>query len=188
MTTAEQNLALNNRLVDLLSRCALHDAAAFKALYDAVSSQLFASLLRILKRKDLAEDALQEVMLSVWHNAGSYRTDRGRPMTWLTSIARYRALDMLRRQRPETQYEDEFVEGLRVSRDETITRAESAAERQRLEECMNDLSREQSTSIRLAYFDGCTHREISARLSAPLGTAKSWIRRGLQALKDCLTR
>lgn len=191
MTSGERNLELDSRLVDLLSRCALRDTAAFKAVYDAASPQLFASLLRILKRRDLAEEALQDVLMSVWSNAGSYRPDKGRPMTWMTSIARYRALDMLRRRRPETIFDDEKADDLQASLavgEDPLAQAESAVQRRRLEECMKDLSREQITSIRLAYFDGCTHQEISARLHTPLGTAKSWIRRGLQALKDCLSR
>lgn len=179
---------LNGRLVELLSRCAHGDTVAFRAVYDAASPQLFASLLRILRRRDLAEDALQEVLISVWRSADSYRTDKGQPMTWMTSIARYRALDIVRRQRRERDVEpySDDVQAIADISGGPSAKIESAT--RMLEDCMGELSREQSTSIRLAYFDGYTHEEISMRLRAPLGTAKSWIRRGLQALRDCLER
>lgn len=180
---------LNSRLVELLSRCASGDKVAFRALYDAASPQLFASLLRILRQRDLAEDALQDVLISVWRNADSYRSDKGQPMTWMTSIARYRALDIVRRQRRERDVRQDDDTQVAVDMTEgPLAKAESAASVRRLEGCMDELSREQSRSIRLAYFDGYTHQEISMRLNTPLGTAKSWIRRGLQALRDCLER
>ncbi|MBA3563322.1 MAG: sigma-70 family RNA polymerase sigma factor [Gammaproteobacteria bacterium] len=181
---------LNGRLAELLSRCANGDTAAFRALYDAASPQLFASLLRILRRRDLAEDALQDVLISVWRNADSYRSDKGQPMTWMTSIARYRALDIVRRQHRERNVEQHSDDAQAIAdiSGGPFAKTESAAAVRKLEDCMDDLSREQSTSIRLAYLDGYTHGEIATRLRAPLGTAKSWIRRGLQALKDCLER
>ena len=95
--TLEQLESRNRRLADLLHACAQGRQAAFQELYGQVSPQLFSILLRILKRKDLAEEALQDALLSVWRNAGSYSAEKGAPMTWLVSICRYRALDMLRR-------------------------------------------------------------------------------------------
>ncbi|MGH8494710.1 MAG: sigma-70 family RNA polymerase sigma factor [Gammaproteobacteria bacterium] len=164
--------------------------AAFRALHDAASPQLFASLLRILKRRDLAEDALQDVLISVWRHADSYRPDKGQPMTWMTGIARNRALDIIRRQNRVRDFEQD-ADGAGVPADAAegpLARAENAARRRRLEACLESMSRAQSMSIRLAYLEGYTHQEISMRLHAPLGTAKSWIRRGLQALKECLEK
>ena len=180
----------NRRLTDLLHACALGRQAAFQELYREVSPQLFAVLLRILRRRDLAEEALQDALLSVWRNAGSYSAEKGAPMTWLVSICRYRALDMLRRDRREVSLEP----ALATSEDETAGLADEAAdpeliskaEERALEECMQRLNAGQQTSLRLAYVDGCTHEEIAARLKSPIGTIKSWVRRGLESLKRCL--
>lgn len=187
--TLERLEPRNRRLADLLHACSQGRQAAFHELYGQVSPQLFSILLRILKRKDLAEEALQDALLSVWRNAGSYSAEKGAPMTWLVSICRYRALDMLRRERHEgslEQAEDESA-GVAGLADETADpELISKAEVRALEECMQRLDGRQQTSIRLAYVDGCTHEEIAAKLRSPIGTVKSWVRRGLESLKRCL--
>jgi len=183
----------NRRLTDLLHATAQGRQAAFQELYRLVSPQLFAVLLRILKRRDLAEEALQDALLSVWRNAASYTAEKGAPMTWLLSICRYRALDSLRRRRREVslgpildQAEDgqDALSGLAGETAETnfLSKAEERA----LEDCMQRLNDGQRRSIRLAYVDGCTHEEIAASLKSPVGTVKSWVRRGLESLKRCL--
>jgi len=191
--TPEQIEARNARLVDLLHAAAQGRQAAFQELYGVVSPQLFAALLRILKRRDLAEEALQDALLSVWRNAGSYSAEKGAPMTWLLSICRYRALDMLRRERREVSLEpmlDETGDGtaeLAGLADESEDGALiSKAEERALDECMRRLNDGQRASLKLAYFDGCTHEEIAANLKSPVGTVKSWVRRGLESLKRCL--
>ena len=182
----------NRRLADLLHACAQGRQAAFQALYREVSPQLFAVLVRILKRRDLAEEALQDALLSVWRNAGSYSADKGAPMTWLVSICRNRALDMLRREKREvsldTDREDLDEDGQQVSDGEMVTDAVnvSKAEERKLEDCMGRLNDGQQQSLRLAYVDGCTHEEIAVRVGSPVGTVKSWVRRGLESLKRCL--
>jgi RNA polymerase sigma-70 factor, ECF subfamily len=182
----------NRHLVDLLHACAQGRQAAFQALYREVSPQLFAILVRILKRRDLAEEALQDALLSAWRNAGSYSVDKGAPMTWLVSICRYRALDILRREKREvsldTEREDLDEEGQQVSDGERVSDVVplSKAEERKLDECMGRLNDGQRQSIRLAYVDGCTHEEIAARIGSPVGTVKSWVRRGLESLKRCL--
>ena len=188
--TPEQIEARNARLRDLLHAAAQGRQAAFQELYGLVAPQLFASLLRILKRRDLAEEALQDALLSVWRNAGSYSADKGSPMTWLLSICRYRALDALRRSKREVPLEfagEDGEDGLAEPADESAD-AEliSKAEERALDECMGRLNDGQRASLRLAYFDGCTHEEIAANLKSPVGTVKSWVRRGLEGLKRCL--
>ena len=187
--TPEQIEARNARLKDLLHAAAQGRQAAFQELYRLVAPQLFASLLRILKRRDLAEEALQDALLSVWRNAGSYSADKGAPMTWLLSICRYRALDALRRGKREVPFEstEDGEDGAAAIADESAD-AEliSKAEERALDECMGRLNDGQRASIRLAYFDGCTHEEIAANLKSPVGTVKSWVRRGLESLKRCL--
>jgi|SRR5579859_4801141 len=188
--TPEQIEARNARLKDLLHAAAQGRQAAFQELYELVSPQLFASLLRILKRRDLAEEALQDALLSVWRNAGSYSADKGAPMTWMLSICRYRALDTLRRGKREVSLDsmgDDGEEGGMEIADETAD-AEliSKAEERALDVCMDRLNDGQRASLKLAYFDGCTHEEIAANLNSPVGTVKSWVRRGLESLKRCL--
>jgi RNA polymerase sigma-70 factor (ECF subfamily) len=181
----------NRRLTDLLHATAQGRQAAFQELYQLVSPQLFAVLLRILKRKDLAEEALQDALLSVWRNAASYTAEKGAPMTWLVSICRYRALDMLRRTKREVPLELAAVDGEEGGTDiadESTRDAElvSKAEERALEDCMQRLNDGQQRSLKLAYFDGCTHEEIAASIGSPVGTVKSWVRRGLESLKRCL--
>ena len=180
----------NRRLADLLHACALGRQAAFQELYQQTSPQLFAVLVRILKRRDLAEEALQDALLSVWRNAGSYAADKGAPMTWLVSICRYRALDMLRREKREVSLdmarEDLGEDGIGEQKDVGDPVSVSKAEERMLEECMGRLNDGQRRSVRLAYVDGCTHEEIATRIGSPVGTVKSWVRRGLESLKRCL--
>lgn len=182
----------SRELVDLLHACAAGRQAAFQRLYELTSPQLFASLLRILKRRDLAEEALQDAFVSVWRNATSYSVDKGAPLTWMLSICRYRALDMLRRERREVSIEplleqesDEAapLAGLASDADTSLL---SKAEARALDECLGRLNEGQRNSLHLAYYDGCTHEEIAAQLKSPIGTVKSWVRRGLEGLKRCL--
>lgn len=180
----------NRHLTDLLHACAQGRQAAFQELYQQTSPQLFAVLVRILKRRDLAEEALQDALLSVWRNAGSYAADKGAPMTWMVSICRYRALDMLRREKREVsldmQREDLDEDGNSTQEAVTDTVSVSKAEERALEDCMQRLNDGQQRSVKLAYVEGCTHEEIAARVGSPIGTVKSWVRRGLESLKRCL--
>lgn len=181
----------NRLLVDLLHGCAQGRQPSFQKLYQLTSPQLFAILVRILKQRDLAEEALQDAFLSVWRNAASYTVQKGAPMTWLVSICRYRALDMLRRKRREmhTYPSDDEDEGdmLTGLTDESqVSGLISNAEARALKHCLDELKEGQRNSLRLAYFDGCSHEEIARFLQTPLGTIKSWVRRGLQELKRCL--
>jgi len=179
-STAELEAGLEH----LLAHCALGDRTAFQALYDRTAPQIYASLLRLLRRRDAAEDVLQEVFVSVWRRAGDYRADKGRPLTWLTSIARYRALDILRRQRRELPLPDD-ADSIGDPEGEQPEIVDSRSEN-RLASCMEQLGPEQQKCIRLAYVDGLAHSDIARSLSTPLGTVKSWLRRSLQALKQCM--
>lgn len=173
----------------LLQRCASGDSAALRTLYDGVAPQLFAVLLRILHRRDLAEEALQEVFMSVWRNASSYRPGRGSSMAWLSSIARYRALDIRRKLQGDRFSVEmtEMVEDTIAAPDtDLVDKADLSSGARRLEECMQTLSPQQAQAIRLAFLGGLTHEEVAVRIGSPVGTVKSWVRRGLQALKSCL--
>lgn len=178
-------------LVELLHGCAQQRQPAFQELYQLTSPQLIAILMRILKRRDLAEEALQDAFISVWHNAASYSAQKGSPMTWLVSICRYRALDMLRREQREIHLDppddDGDEDALAGFADESETgELISHAEARALKHCLDELNEGQRNSLKLAYFDGCSHEEIARALRSPIGTVKSWVRRGLQDLKHCL--
>lgn len=176
-------------LDDLLSRCALRDQQAFAALYRASAPKLFAVAVRITRRRDWAEEVLQESFVNIWHHAPGYDASRSAPMTWMTTIVRNRALDWLRRPR-ETESEDAEALIAAVADDgpgpdELYAQADQAG---RLAECLEHLTAEQRRSITLAFFQGLSHGELAGQLGKPLGTVKTWIRRGLERLKSCLER
>jgi RNA polymerase sigma-70 factor, ECF subfamily len=175
---------------ELLRRCAQGDKVAFRELYARSAPQLFAVLLRILGRVELAEDALHDVFIRIWQNAGTYRPQKGQPMTWMMSIARYRALDLLRGARAERLVDDGDLQlaGIQTLEPGPMAAAEQSAEVRALRACLEKLTDGQQRSIRLAYLSGYTHEQIAATLTTPLGTVKSWVRRGLQSLKVCLER
>jgi RNA polymerase sigma-70 factor, ECF subfamily len=185
----DQDVNASEQRALLLQRCGNGDAAALRTLYDDVAPKLFAVILRILPRRDLAEEALQEVFLSVWRNAATYRAVRGSPMAWLASIARNRALDMRRSltaepltSEPVTAFEETIAGEGNDPEQETGL----AVEARRLDNCMRRLTAEQNQALRLAFTYGLSYPEIAQHIHSPLGTVKSWVRRGLQALKTCL--
>jgi RNA polymerase sigma-70 factor, ECF subfamily len=149
-------------------------------------------LLRILLREDLAQEALQDVFVNVWRNAKDYRPSRGAVFTWLVSIARYRAIDIKRHRRHEVHFADpvEYVpDAVDPSEPDAIAaKAAHDADVRRLNDCLQELNAMQRNAVGLAYLNGFSHHEIASTLKAPLGTVKSWVRRGLDSLKGCLER
>ena len=173
----------------LLARCALADGGAFAELYAATSAKLFAVVLRILKNRELAEDALQDVYIRIWQSAADYHAGRGAVMTWMTSIARYRAIDMLRRANAGIKVsagDADAVDTQHAPGAGPVEFAVQQAANTRLTACLDELDPPRRTCLVLAYCDGYTHDELSVKLGSPVGTIKSWIRRGLLALKACL--
>jgi RNA polymerase sigma-70 factor (ECF subfamily) len=171
----------------LLQRCAARDRKAFEELYRVAAPRLLACLLAILRKRDLAEDALQDVMVRIWQRAGQFDGYRGRPMAWLVSIARYHAIDRLRSRHPLVAIDAAIEARLDDARAlEVIDEAESGRTHYTLERCLQLLSPEQRRCVVLAYSHGCSHGEIASTLASPLGTVKSWTRRGLSALRRCL--
>jgi RNA polymerase sigma-70 factor, ECF subfamily len=175
-------------LEGLIARCAAGDSAALRLLYQNTSAQLFGVLKRILLRADLAEEALQDVYVSIWRNAKEYRASKGAVFTWMTSIARYRAIDIKRSRSHEVSFADpaEYVrEDLDVAAD-LANVAGHDADVERLKRCLGELGLMQRNAVCLAYMNGLTHDEVATALGSPLGTVKSWVRRGLDSLKGCL--
>ncbi len=178
----------DSTLTDLIARVAKGDSVALRALYEHTARRLFAVLLRIIQRRDLAEEALQEVFVSIWRNAHSFKAERGRPMTWLISMARYRAIDVRRSRRHEYLNRElaDVQDTLVAETADVLEQVTLLTDASRLADCMGHLSKQQDTCIRLAFLEGLSHDEIARKLTSPIGTVKTWIRRGLQALKDCL--
>ncbi|WP_438862355.1 sigma-70 family RNA polymerase sigma factor [Neptunicella sp.] len=172
----------HEQLLKLLSSTAQGDKHAFAKLYQATSGQLYAVALKMLNQKELAEEALQEAYVRIWHNAADYQQGKGTVLTWMISIIRYRALDLMRykKVRKEEELTDQHIDT--TASMPVIT----DAEHQQLEKCMDELDEQQKQAIHLAYFNGLSHHEVVKHLNSPLGTIKSWIRRGLQSLQRCL--
>jgi len=172
-------------LEELLARTALGDRGAFRALYEASAAKLFGVALRILRREDWAEEVLQECYVSVWRHAPEYRASRAAPMTWMTSIVRNRCLDWLRRPNPEP-LADDTLEKIEDQNPGPLAELERARDSAALARCLRGLDAKQRQAIALAFFDGLSHAELAAHLREPLGTVKTWVRRGLARLRSCL--
>jgi RNA polymerase sigma-70 factor, ECF subfamily len=176
----------DEHLAGLLRACASGDNGALEQLYRLVSPALFACLLRILPRRSLAEEALQDVFVTVWRRAGQFRPERGRPMAWLIAIARYRAIDLLRHERAAPTLVANLPDPEAIAAepaDEPMTWLPGSG---LLERCLGLLSHEQRRCLELAFVGGNSHGDIARLVGTPLGTVKSWIRRGLKTLKGCL--
>jgi RNA polymerase sigma-70 factor (ECF subfamily) len=183
----ELTWGLVDSLEDLLKASAKGDEAAFAALYDAAAPQLFGLALRILKRRDWAEDVLQEALLAAWRHATDYQQDLGSAKAWLCTIVRNRALDRLRREsKTRTVDGDDALPEIADESPSPLENALAGSSARQLHNCLEALEAAQKRAILLAYFEGLTHEELALRLKSPLGTVKIWIRRGLLKLKGCL--
>ena len=180
--------ALAIRLAELLAQCALRNQRAFALLYELTSAKLFGVALRILRRRDWAEEVLQECYVSVWNHAGDYAIQKSAPLTWMTSIVRNRSLDWLRRPQHEATGEeyDIAVEAWQDDAPGPLERLAASSEAAALERCLQQLDGKQRQSIMLAFFHGLSHSEVAGHMKQPLGTVKTWVRQGLERLKGCL--
>ena len=197
----------SHELAQLLARSGLGDRRAFAELYDKTSGYLFGVVLRIQRDRALAEELLQEIYVALWRSAAGFDAARSQPLTWLTHIARNRAIDSLRRAEAQPRVvslaavgsdgndgndgdaDDAERRALEALPDEAAGPFEllkRASEARQLGRCMEHLSAAQRQSVALAFFDGLSHAEVAERLRQPLGTVKSWVRRALMALKTCL--
>lgn len=177
---------VQSELDQLLRTAATGDRVAFRALYNATSAKLFSVALRILKRSDLAEDVIQDAYLKIWDAAPNYRPKLGSPMSWMVAITRNRAIDVLRK-RTEVGIEDQKDRGDREdTAPDPYQMAVQNSELKSLLGCMEKLNPDQRQCLLMAYYYGYTHEEISEHMSIPVGTVKSWIRRGLARVKECL--
>jgi RNA polymerase sigma-70 factor, ECF subfamily len=171
----------------MISRIALSDRAAFSALYAATSAKLFGVSLRVLKDRTDAEDVLQEAYVKIWHNAGKYQVSGYSPMTWLIAIVRNQAIDKLRSRRPisaELSDAEEIADHAATPEQFAIMNGENA----RLRDCLEKLSPGRAEAVKAAYMEGYSYQELADRLEQPVNTVRSWLRRSLISLRECLSR
>lgn len=174
-------------LVALLEACARRERAAFERLYRETSAKLFGVAVRIVRREDLAEEVLQDCYLRIWNRAQDYRAALAAPMTWMTRIVRNRCLDQLRRPRVEIPDDDgAALEAAESAEPDPLAALERHAETGAVRRCLETLDAKQRQAIALAYYEALSHSELAARLREPLGTVKTWVRRGLLRLRACL--
>lgn len=191
----------SEELAALLAEVARGRHDAFRRLYGLTRLRLFALVLRIQRDRPMAEDVLQEVYVSIWRAAADFDARLARPMTWMGTIARHRAIDSLRRRRAEPRWataapagagDDEPgpdpLDQLESPEEGPLERLQRAGEAVAMQRCIGGLSREQQLSVSMAFYQGLSHGEVAEHLGQPLGTVKSWVRRGLLALRTCLER
>ncbi len=183
-----KQLERSAKLMELLARTALADQAAFEQLYRLSSPHLYGVAVRILRESEAAEEVLQESFVSIWHHAGSYVAAKSQPLTWLTSIVRNRCLDRLRRREVDAVTIDDEEHEMTIA-DDAPTALEmliSGADARAVKACVEALESGQKQAIALAFYQGLSHSELALHLKEPLGTVKSWVRRGLERLRACL--
>ncbi|HBS26721.1 MAG TPA: RNA polymerase subunit sigma-24 [Gammaproteobacteria bacterium] len=173
---------------ELLGLCAQGDEQAFSRLYTMTSPKLFSLCLRLMKSKAAAEEVLQEGFVKIWTKSGTFDRSKASALTWMTTVVRNRALDVLRSKKSRPVEVDMEYEGMDFASEDltplaTVGMGWSA---ERISKCMEELQETQRKSILMAYYYGYTHEEISRKLEAPLGTVKAWVRRGIDRLRKCL--
>jgi RNA polymerase sigma-70 factor (ECF subfamily) len=173
-------------IADLIARCALRDRAAFGRLYERTSAKLYGVTLRILKDRSEADEALQEVYVKIWQRADRYVPGGYSPISWLVAVARNHSLDVLRARKPQSEDIDVALELADVGPDPEQSAIDSG-ERARIDKCLDQLEADKADAVRGAYLDGFSYEELSARHSVPLNTMRTWLRRSLLKLRECLT-
>lgn len=172
-------------LADMIARTALNDRAAFRRLYNVSSSKLFAVALRILKDRTEAEDALQDIYVKIWNRADRFAGDGTSPMGWLVAVARNHSIDRLRARRTGHSDIDKHADIADPGRSPE-SEAIAASERSRLDGCIEQLEEAKANSVRAAYLDGYSYQELADRHAVPLNTMRTWLRRSLIKLRECL--
>ncbi|MEO6921522.1 MAG: sigma-70 family RNA polymerase sigma factor [Collimonas sp.] len=167
------------------------DAVAFRALYDATSSKLFGFALRILVKREWAEEVLQESFVNIWNNADSYQASLAAPMTWMTTIVRNKAFDFLRRTDSAVEidadtFDKEVMNAMECADPTPLEALQLTDDAKALANCLGRLEGLHRQAIALSFYHDLSHSEVAEQMKLPIGTIKTWIRRGLERLKTCL--
>lgn len=173
-------------LADLIRRIGEGERSAFDQLYETTASTLYAQAIRVCRRRAMADDVIQEAYIRVWRHAAQYDDSRGHPMAWLTIIVRRLALDALRQSSRHVLDSDDPRGDQPDDAASPLDQAVLTLDQRLVHRCLNLLQAMQRQCLLLAYFEDLTHAEVSCKLKIPLGSVKSYIRRGLQQLKVCM--
>ncbi len=183
----------DDELLALLDRVAARDALALQHLYQRTAARLYGLALRVVRQPAWAEDVLQEAFLTIWRSAPDYRASLSPPMAWMGLVVRSRALDLLRRQRTEgagrtDALDDGAADALPAEGPGPQELADASEQAWLLHQCLQQLAPPQREVLSLAYLGEMSHGELAVHLAQPLGTVKTWIRRGLEKLRACMER
>lgn len=170
----------------LLQRVARRDRAAFAEVYQATSAKLYGIILRILRRRDIADEVLQEVYVKIWERAADFRPERASPMAWMAAIARNRALDEVRRKLPVSIEDHPEVQDFATDDETGLAAVLRGEDSKRLADCLDRLEPNRRQMVVLAYCEGSSREELAAKYGQPVNTIKTWLRRSLAQLKGCL--
>ncbi|HEV2573617.1 MAG TPA: sigma-70 family RNA polymerase sigma factor [Beijerinckiaceae bacterium] len=171
---------------DLIRACALGDRSALRALYELEASRMIGVAQRLLRRRALAEEAVQDTFVSIWHKASTFDAARGAGRTWVYAILRHRALNMLRGERRLEFSDAPMGEEQASEDDDPETIVTQLSDKAALRRCLQGLAADRRAAIVLAYVHGLSHSDLAAKLGMPLGTVKSWLRRSLISLRECM--
>ena len=180
-------------LMALIDRVGRRDETALRLLYDRTSPKLFGLAMRVVRQREWAEDVLQEAFLTIWRVAGDYRASLSPPMAWMGLIVRSRALDLLRRRTADRaqltqEFDEVMADTLESDAANPADTADASEQAWALHQCLSQLEGRQREVVSLAYLRDMSHNELSEQLHLPLGTVKTWIRRGLEKLRGCMSR
>jgi RNA polymerase sigma factor (sigma-70 family) len=180
-------------LMALIDRVGQRDEAALRLLYDTASPRLYGLALRVLRQREWAEDALQEAFVTIWRVAGDYRSSLSPPMAWMGLIVRSRSLDLLRRHTAERgpltqEFDEAMADTMASDAANPMDMADASEQAWALHLCLQQLEGRQREVVSLAYLRDLSHGELASQLKLPLGTIKTWIRRGLEKLRVCMSR
>ena len=182
----------DEQLIEWLERIAQQDAAALRQLYDATSSKLYAIAMRVVGNVEHAEDVLQDAFLTIWRVAGDYKAPLSPPLAWLGVIVRSRGLDFLRRRTAERalagQPVEDMADTLAADEDSPMDTQEASEQAWAPHECLRKIEAKQRQVVTLAYFRDLSQSELATQLKLPVGTVKTWMRRGLDQLRTCMNR
>ena len=181
------------QLVALLDRVALADEKALRELYEMTSSKLYGVAVRVVTNREWAEDVLQEAFINIWRIAGDYKASLSPPMAWMGLVVRSRGLDFLRRRTSERadrmqELDDVISDTVAGDSPNPMDVAQASEQAKALHACLSQLDNKQREVVSLAYMRDMSHGELAEQLKLPLGTVKTWIRRGLEQLRGCMGR
>ena len=191
--TTERLPTPDSPLIALLERVALADESALRELYDLTSSKLYGVAVRVVTNREWAEDVLQEAFLNIWRIAGDYKASLSPPMAWMALVVRSRGLDFLRRRTADKMgqmqtLDDVIADTVAGDSPNPMDTAQASEQAQALHRCMSQLDNKQREVVSLAYMRDMSHGELAEQLKLPLGTVKTWIRRGLEQLRGCMAK